>query len=163
MKLGGHSSRLNTLRNIFKLGELKSRHHTVWLSNTCFFFPQQRIVGLIMLITLAQISCFNKFNSAHLFHKSNCFKGKANGRIIINHSLGNRSSGFFCMGSFFYMGLTVFMCATIFFWSIWRYGLLPEKSYATVAAPPAPVQVLSQRPLVPSVTTVTSVILMIGW
>ena len=39
----------------------------------------------------------------------------------------------------------------------WSYGLWPKKLSVSVAVPPAPVRVPSQRPLVPSVASVTSV------
>ena len=38
-----------------------------------------------------------------------------------------------------------------------EHGLRPEKLKASVAVPPAPVRVPSQKPLAPSVTSVTSV------
>ena len=39
----------------------------------------------------------------------------------------------------------------------WSHGLRPKKLQACVAVPPAPVRVPSQRPLAPSVASVTSV------
>ena len=39
----------------------------------------------------------------------------------------------------------------------WSHGLWPKKLSVSVAVPPAPVRVPSQRPLAPSVTSVTSV------
>ena len=39
----------------------------------------------------------------------------------------------------------------------WSHGLRPKKLSVSVAVPPAPVRVPSQRPLAPSVASVTSV------
>ena len=47
--------------------------------------------------------------------------------------------------------LTVLNCCP------WSHGLHPKKLLASVAMPPAPVRFPSQRPLAPSVSSVTSV------
>ena len=39
----------------------------------------------------------------------------------------------------------------------WSHGLWPKKNFVSVAVPPAPVRVPSQRPLAPSDASVTSV------
>ena len=44
-----------------------------------------------------------------------------------------------------------------FFWRKWSHKLRPKKLHASVAVPAAPVRVPSQRPLAPSVPSVTSV------
>ena len=44
-----------------------------------------------------------------------------------------------------------------FFWRQWSHRLRPKKLHASVTVPAAPVRVPSQRPLAPSVVSVTSV------
>ena len=44
----------------------------------------------------------------------------------------------------------------IYFWYTWSYKLQPKKLHASVAVPPAPVRIPSQRPLAPSVTSVAN-------
>ena len=55
------------------------------------------------------------------------------------------------------MRLVVKSIAALFFFRSWSHRLRPKKLSVSVAVPPAPVRVSSQRPLTPSDALVTSV------
>ena len=56
----------------------------------------------------------------------------------------------YCWSLFYYNGFRTACCS-------WSHGLRPKKLSVSVAVPPAPVRVPSQRPLAPSVSSVKSV------